>query len=151
MKLMINGAVTLGTLDGANVEIHEQVGDENIVLFGLKTEEVNELWRSGYNPLDYVRNDPELKAVMDLLMGGIGGMHFDDIVRSLNTNHRGPADPYMCLADFHDYVRAQRDVSAIYGDKTRFTKMSLVNIAKAGFFSADRAVEEYGRNIWNIK
>ena len=151
MKLMINGAVTLGTLDGANVEIHEQVGDENIVLFGLKTEEVNELWRSGYNPLDYVRNDPELKAVMDLLMGGIGGMHFDDIVRSLNPNHRGPADPYMCLADFHDYVRAQRDVSAIYGDKTRFTKMSLVNIAKAGFFSADRAVEEYGRNIWNIK
>ena len=151
MKLMINGAVTLGTLDGANVEIHEQVGDENIVLFGLKTEEVNELWHNGYNPLDYVRNDPELKAVMDLLMGGIGGMHFDDIVRSLNTNHRGPADPYMCLADFHDYVRAQRDVAAIYGDKTRFTRMSLVNIAKAGFFSADRAVEEYARNIWGMK
>ena len=111
--------VPLGTLDGANVEIHEQVGDDNIVLFGLKTEEVNELWRQGYNPLDYVRNDGELKAVMDLLMGGISGMHFDDIVRSLTTNHKGPADPYMCLADFHDYVRAQRDVSAIYGDKTR--------------------------------
>ena len=151
MKLMINGAVTLGTLDGANVEIHEQVGDENIVLFGLKTDEVNELWKQGYNPLDYVRNDPELKAVMDLLMGGIGGMHFDDIVRSLTTNHKGPADPYMCLADFHDYVRAQRDVSAIYGDKTRFTKMSLVNTAKAGFFSADRAVEEYAKNIWHTK
>ena len=151
MKLMINGAVTLGTLDGANVEIHEQVGDENIVLFGLKTEEVNDLWRWGYNPLDYVRNDSELKAVMDLLMGGINGMHFDDIVRSLTTNHRGPADPYMCLADFHDYVRAQRDVSAIYDDKSRFNKMSLVNIAKAGFFSADRAVDEYARNIWHMK
>ena len=151
MKLMINGAVTLGTLDGANVEIHEQVGDDNIVLFGLKTEEVNDLWRSGYRPLDYVHGDPELKAVMDLLMGGIGGMHFDDIVRSLTTNHKGPADPYMCLADFHDYVRAQRDVSAIYGDKARFNKMSLVNIAKAGFFSADRAVEEYAQNIWNMK
>ena len=151
MKLMINGAVTLGTLDGANVEIHEQVGDENIVLFGLKTDEVNELWKQGYNPLDYVRNDPELKAVMDLLMGGISGMHFDDIVRPLTTTHKGPADPYMCLADFHDYVRAQRDVSAIYGDKTRFTKMSLVNTAKAGFFSADRAVEEYAKNIWHIK
>ena len=151
MKLMLNGAVTLGTLDGANVEIHEQVGDDNIVLFGLKTDEVNELWNQGYNPLDYVRNDPELKAVMDLLMGGIGGMHFDDIVRSLTTNHKGPADPYMCLADFHDYVRAQRDVSAIYGDKTRFTKMSLVNTAKAGFFSADRAVEEYAKNIWHTK
>ena len=151
MKLMINGAVTLGTLDGANVEIHEQVGDDNIVLFGLKTDEVTELWHQGYNPLDYVRNDPELKAVMDLLMGGIGGLHFDDIVRSLTTNHKGPADPYMCLADFHDYVRAQRDVSAIYADKTRFTKMSLVNTAKAGFFSADRAVEEYAKNIWHTK
>ena len=151
MKLMINGAVTLGTLDGANVEIHEQVGDENIILFGLKTEEVNELWRKGYNPLDYVRGDPELKAVMDLLMGGINGLHFDDIVRSLTTNHKGPADPYMNLADFHDYVRAQRDVSALYGDRARFTKMSLVNIAKAGFFSADRAVEEYARNIWHLK
>ena len=151
MKLMINGAVTLGTLDGANVEIHEQVGDDNIVLFGLRTEEVNDLLRWGYNPLDYVRNDLELKAVMDLLMGGVGGMHFEDIVRSLTTNHKGPADPYMCLADFHDYVRAQRDVSAIYADKTRFTNMSLVNIAKAGFFSADRAVEEYANNIWHLK
>ena len=151
MKLMINGAVTLGTLDGANVEIHEQVGDDNIVLFGLKTPEVNELLQRGYNPLDYVRGDPELKAVMDLLMGGIGGMHFDDIVRSLTTNHKGPADPYMCLADFHDYVRAQRDVSEIYGDKRRFNNMSLVNIAKAGFFSADRAVEEYAKNIWYMK
>ena len=151
MKLMINGAVTLGTLDGANVEIHEQVGDENIVLFGLKTEEVNDLWRRGYNPLDYVRGDGELKEVMDLLMGGFSGMHFDDVVRSLTTNHKGPADPYMCLADFHDYVRAQRDVSAIYGDKTRFNKMSLVNIAKAGFFSADRAIDEYAKNIWHTK
>ena len=133
------------------MEIHEQVGDENIVLFGLKTEEVNDLWRWGYNPLDYVRNDPELKAVMDLLGRGISGMQFQDIINSLTTNHKGPADPYMCLADFHDYVRAQRDVSAIYGDKPRFNRMSLVNIAKAGFFSADRAVEEYARNIWYLK
>ena len=127
------------------------MGDENIVLFGLKTEEVNDLWRRGYNPLDYVRGDGELKEVMDLLMGGFSGMHFDDVVRSLTTNHKGPADPYMCLADFHDYVRAQRDVSAIYGDKTRFNKMSLVNIAKAGFFSADRAIDEYAKNIWHTK
>ena len=112
---------------------------------------VNDLWRQGYNPLDYVRGDGELKAVMDLLMSGIGGMHFDDIVRSLTTNHKGPADPYMCLADFHDYVRAQQDVSAIYADKTRFNRMSLVNIAKAGFFSADRAIEEYSKNIWYTK
>ena len=151
MKLMINGAVTLGTLDGANVEIHEQVGDDNIVLFGLKANEVNELWQRGYDPMEYVRSDPELKAVMDMLMGGIGGMHFDDIVRSLLTNNRGPADVYMNLADFHDYVRAQRDVSAIYGDQRRFTNMSLVNTAKAGFFSADRSVSEYAKNIWHLK
>ena len=151
MKLMINGAVTLGTLDGANVEIREQVGDENIVLFGLRTPEVNELWHRGYNPLEYIHNDPQLQAVMDLLRTGFSNMHFDDIVNSLITNHRGPADPYMNLADFHDYVRAQNDVSALYGDQRRFTNMSLVNIAKAGLFSADRAVTEYAKNIWHLK
>ena len=151
MKLMINGAVTLGTLDGANVEIHEQVGDDNIVLFGLKANEVEELWRKGYHPMDYVRSDPELKAVMDLLMGGINGMRFDDIIRSLLTDSRGPADPYMNLADFHDYVRAQQDVTRIYADPRRFTNMSLVNIAKSGLFSADRAVREYADHIWNLK
>ena len=150
MKLMINGAITLGTLDGANVEIHEQVGSDNIILFGLKADEVEDLWRRGYNPMDFVHSDPELKAVMDLLMGGIHGMKFDDIVRSLLTNNKGTADPYMNLADFHDYVRAQRDVSAIYADQRRFTNMSLVNTAKAGLFSADRAVLEYAQNIWNL-
>ncbi len=151
MKLMINGAVTLGTLDGANVEIHERVGDDNIVLFGLRADEVEELWRNGYNPMNYVRDDPELKAVMDLLMGGIGGMHFDDIIRSLLGGGSGTPDAYMNLADFHDYVRAQRDVNEIYADKRRFNNMALVNIAKAGFFSADRAVGEYAKNIWCLK
>ena len=151
MKLMINGAVTLGTLDGANVEIREQVGDENIVLFGLRTPEVNDLWHHGYNPLVYIHNDPQLQAVMDLLRTGFSNMRFDDIVNSLITNHRGPADPYMCLADFHDYMRAQNDVSALYGDQRKFTNMSLVNIAKAGLFSADRAVTEYAENIWHLK
>ena len=151
MKLMINGAVTLGTLDGANVEIREQVGDENIVLFGLRTPEVNDLWHHGYNPLVYIHNDPQLQAVMDLLRTGFSNMRFDDIVNSLITNHRGPADPYMCLADFHDYVRAQNDVSALYADQRKFTNMSLVNIAKAGLFSADRAVTEYAENIWHLK
>ena len=151
MKLMINGAVTLGTLDGANVEIHEQVGDDNIILFGLKADEVEELWRKGYHPMDYVHGDPELKAVIDLLMGGLNGMRFDDIIRSLLTDSKGTADPDMNLADFRDYVRAQRDVSAIYADRVRFTGMSLVNIAKSGLFSADRAVREYAEEIWRLK
>ena len=151
MKLMINGAVTLGTLDGANVEIHEQVGDGNIILFGLKANEVEQLWHQGYHPMDYVHSDPELKAVIDLLMGGIHGLKFDEIIRSLLTDGHGAADPYMNLADFHDYVRAQRDVSALYGDRRRFTNISLVNTAKSGLFSADRAVREYAQNIWNLK
>ena len=151
MKLMINGAVTIGTLDGANVEIHEQVGDENMFLFGLRAHEVEELWRKGYDPLYYCRKNPELNDIMKLLSSDALGARFDDIVKSLLTNSYGVADGYMTLADFDDYVRAQNDVSKAYQDQDRFTKMSLVNIAKAGIFSADRAVKEYADNIWHMK
>lgn len=151
MKLMINGAVTIGTLDGANVEIHEQVGDENMFLFGLRAHEVEELWRKGYDPLYYCRKNPELNDIMQLLSSDALGARFDDIVKSLLTNSYGVADGYMTLADFDDYVRAQNDVSKAYQDQDRFTKMSLVNIAKAGIFSADRAVKEYADNIWKMK
>ncbi len=150
MKLMINGAVTLGTLDGANVEIHEQVGDENMFLFGMTADEVEALWKRGYNPNEFVSRNPELKAVMDLLIGGINGVRFDDIVRALLHGGYGPADAYMSLADFGDYVRAQNDVSNAYTDRQGFAKKSLVNIAKAGLFSADRAVKEYIDNIWYL-
>ncbi len=151
MKLMINGAVTLGTLDGANVEIHEQVGDDNMFLFGLTTPEVNELWKNGYDPLSYVRRDRELSAIIDMLTDGSFGWKFDDIARSLLTNSFGQADAYMTLADFGDYVRAQNDVSETYKDRDKFTKMSLTNIAKAGIFSSDRAITEYAKNIWYMK
>lgn len=148
MKLMINGAVTLGTLDGANVEIHGAVGDDNMFLFGMTADEVEALWRRGYNPMEFINRDPELKAVMDLLMNGINGSRFDDIVCSLIRPGYGSADAYMSMADFSDYVRAQNDVSAAYTDRERFAKMALVNIAKAGIFSADRAVSEYADRIW---
>ena len=150
MKLMINGAVTLGTLDGANVEIHGAVGDDNMFLFGMTADEVEALWRRGYNPMEFINRDPELKTVMDLLMNGINGSRFDDIVCSLIRPGYGPADAYMSMADFSDYVRAQNDVSAAYTDRERFAKMALVNIAKAGIFSADRAVSEYADRIWRI-
>ncbi len=150
MKLMINGAVTIGTLDGANVEIHEQVGDENMFLFGLHADEVEDLWRRGYDPMEYVSCNPDLKAVIDLLMNGIGGERFDDILYALLRGGYGPADAYLSMADFADYVRAQNDVSAAYGDRIGFAKKSLVNIAKAGIFSADRAVKEYADNIWYL-
>ena len=148
MKFMINGAVTIGTLDGANVEIHEQVGDENMFLFGMKTPEVEELWRRGYDPNAFI--SPELRRVLDMLTSGVLGQRFDDIVASLTTNRFGVADAYMCLADFADYVRAQRDADAAYAEKYRFNRMSLVNVAKAGIFSADRSVTEYAKNIWNL-
>ena len=151
MKLMINGAVTLGTLDGANVEIHEQVGDDNIFLFGLKSNEVDDLWRQGYDPTQYYNNDPELKAVLDMLINGELGSRFDDIYKSLLTNNYGVADAYMILADFRSYVEAQKKVGEVFKDKTKFTNMSLVNIAKAGLFSSDRAVMEYSDNIWDTK
>ena len=148
MKLMINGAVTIGTLDGANVEIHEQVGDENIFLFGMKAHEVEELWQRGYHPTEFIT--PELQAVLDMLTSGVLGQRFDDLVDSLLTNRFGTADPYMTLADFQDYARAQRDVAAVYQDKQHFARMSLINIAKAGIFSSDRAVKEYADEIWDL-
>ena len=151
MKLMINGAVTLGTLDGANVEICEQVGKENMFLFGMNVDEVNALWERGYHPEDFVAADPELKAVLDMLTSGILGKRFDAVAASLLTDRFGVADQYMALADFADYARAQKEVGKTWLDSDRFTKMSLVNIAKAGIFSADRAVLEYADNIWKMR
>ncbi|MBO5369645.1 MAG: glycogen/starch/alpha-glucan phosphorylase [Clostridia bacterium] len=151
MKLMINGAVTLGTLDGANVEIFENVGEDNIFLFGLKAHEVDELWRRGYSPLDYVRTNPDLQKVLDMLTSNVLGARFDDVAKSLLTNAYGTADAYMALADFDSYVKAQQRVSETYVDKYKFGNMSLVNIAKSGVFSSDRAIMEYAKNIWHCR
>ena len=151
MKLMINGAVTLGTLDGANVEISEQVGEDNIFLFGLKAHEVDELWRRGYSPTDYLRANKDLQAVVDMLTSNVLGARFDDIAKSLLTNAYGTADAYMCFADFDSYCKAQERVSETYKDERKFMNMSLTNIAKAGIFSSDRAIGEYAENIWHCK
>ena len=151
MKLMINGAVTLGTLDGANVEIAEAVGEDNIFLFGLKAHEVEQLWQRGYSPTDFIATNHDLKAVLDMLTSNVLGARFDDIAKSLLTNGFGVADAYMTIADFDSYVKAQERVGETYKDTMKFANMSLVNTAKAGIFSADRAVKEYADNIWNIK
>ena len=150
MKLMINGAITLGTMDGANVEIHQQVGRENMFLFGMNVDEVNALWQRGYDPNEFLAADPELKDVIGMLTSGVLGRRFDDIAASLTTTRFGVADRYMAIADFADYARAQREVSESYRDKEKFMSMSLCNIAKAGFFSADRSVMEYANNIWKM-
>ncbi len=149
MKLMINGAVTLGTLDGANVEIHEEVGDENIFLFGLKAHEVEALRKEGYDPKKFLT--PELQEVLKMLTSGVLGQRYDDLVDSLLTDRFGEADAYMTVADFADYARIHRVVCETYEKPEIFGKMSLVNIAKAGIFSSDRAVEEYAERIWELK
>ncbi len=150
MKLMLNGAVTLGTMDGANVEIFEQVGKDNMFLFGMNVDEVNALWAQGYHPQDFVSASPELQGALQMLTSGVLGKRFDAIAASLLTDRFGTADQYMALADFASYADAQRRVGEVYRDHRRFTKMSLVNIAKAGVFSADRAVLEYCDRIWYI-
>ena len=146
MKLMLNGAVTLGTLDGANVEIAEAVGDENIFLFGLKTPEVQQLQNSGYHPMDFINNNPILKGVIDFLNAGVNGKSFGEITSSLMN-----VDPYMALADFADYQMAQAKSAEVYKDKYAFAKMSLINISGAGIFSADRSIMDYANNIWHTK
>ncbi|WP_022818976.1 glycogen/starch/alpha-glucan phosphorylase [Fusobacterium russii] len=147
MKFMLNGALTLGTMDGANVEIHGAVGDNNIFIFGLTTPEVNELFAKGYKPYDYYISNPEIKNTLDFMRTIDGnGTNFNNIVDYL-INH----DPYMCLADFKSYIDKQKEVAEIYQDKDRWGQMSLVNIAKSGIFSADRSTAEYVNNIWNIE
>ncbi|MBR5045341.1 MAG: glycogen/starch/alpha-glucan phosphorylase, partial [Oscillospiraceae bacterium] len=148
MKLMLNGAVTLGTLDGANVEILEQVGEDNIFLFGMTTEEVDELRKKGYDPRKYLT--PELDRALDMLTYGVLGERFDGIMNSL-FNDSGWADQYMTVADFQSYSDAQKKVSEVFTDRDRFNRMSLVNIANSGFFSSDRSVKEYCDRIWGMK
>lgn len=150
MKFMINGAVTMGTMDGANVEIHERVGDENIFIFGLLADEVAKLYKEGYHPTTYYTSDKRIKRIIDNMRSGIGGVMFGEIADSLTIGRGSQADPYMCLADFSSYCDAQERLNAAYLDKNRWGRMSIVNIAKAGFFAADRSVEEYATRIWNL-
>ena len=145
MKLMLNGAVTLGTFDGANIEIGEAVGKENIITFGMLKDEVLQKKASGYNPEVYYNEDPVIKAAIERMYRGINGCTFEEVANSLRYK-----DPYMVLADFEDYRRAQKFSSEKYTDANAWNKMSLNNIAGAGIFSADRAVEDYARDIWNL-
>lgn len=142
MKFMINGAVTLGTLDGANVEIHESVGDDNIILFGMTTSEVNALKHRGYNPQEYYNNSREIMDIINYIEREFSGK-FHDIAESLRNK-----DPYMVLADFSDYSIAQQNASALYADSMHWNHMSLVNIAQAGRFAADRSIRDYANTIW---
>ncbi len=145
MKLMINGALTLGTLDGANVEIHEAVTEENMFLFGMTTPEVNDLKRRGYQPSNYLGGNAELRKVIAFVQGGINGKQFPEIANIVNH------DPYMVLADFADYRLAQKKIDEVWKDRETWNRMSLLNTAGAGRFATDRAINDYARDIWNTK
>lgn len=151
MKFMINGAITIGTMDGANVEMSEAVGEDNIFIFGLRADEVEEVWNKGYNASQYYNQNDRLRKVIEMLIKGFNGESFSDMANYLLTGSP-VADPYMCMADFESYYTAQKQLKALYSeDKQRWSKISLNNIAGAGIFSADRSIKEYADHIWNLK
>lgn len=150
MKFMINGALTIGTLDGANVEMAEQVGRDNIYIFGHTADEVEELWHRGYASSYYYNRNPELKAAVDYLQQGFNGRSFSDIANYLLYSF-GVSDPFMCLADFDFYQEARKQMFSDYKDREKWNRMAANNIAGAGFFAADRSIKEYAENIWHIK
>ena len=143
MKFMLNGAITLGTLDGANVEIADAAGHENEIIFGMLTPEVNALKGMGYHPGAFINGDNTAMAVLDFLEKGWNGENFSEVTSNLRNS-----DPYMVMADFKDYRRAQHDLQELYRDKQKWNHMSLKNISNAGIFSADRSIMDYARDIW---
>ena len=150
MKFMINGALTLGTLDGANVEMKDAVGADNIFIFGLNSNEVDDLWKRGYSSINYYMNNDRLRTTIDRLRGNFAGNNFNFMVNYFLYN-RGVADPYMCLADFDSYLNVYGNMLDTYTNEELWTTKSLLNIAGAGFFAADRSIRDYAENIWHIR
>lgn len=151
MKFMLNGALTIGTYDGANVEIINQVGEENFFLFGMRDYEVEDLWKQGYSSITYYQRSPKLRKIIDFLNKGIAGKSFESLSKYLLGGSQ-VGDPYMCFADFDSYLEAHQKASHLYfQDKRKWNQQSLMNIASAGVFSSDRTIEEYANNIWNLK
>jgi starch phosphorylase len=150
MKFAMNGALTIGTLDGANIEIREEAGAENFFLFGLTAEEVYAIKAHGYNPRHYYETNGELKEVLDRLSEGYfshGDTElFKPIVNSLLYD-----DQYMLLADYHTYVECQKEVALAYQNQEKWTRMSILNSARMAKFSSDRTINEYCNEIWNVK
>jgi len=151
MKMSLNGALTIGTLDGANVEIMEAVGPENIFIFGLTADQVTELRHSGYDPRDYYRRDEELRRALDMIAGGFFTPHEPHLFQPIIQGLLDQGDYYMLLADYRAYVTAQEAVSRLYQDPNEWARRSILNTACMGKFSSDRSVLEYARNIWHVE
>ena len=150
MKMMMNGALTIGTYDGANVEMVAETGNDNMFIFGLTCEEVEQMWLSGYQSAMYYAGNERLRRAVDALGIGFAGESFRDISTYLLQGY-GVADPYMCLADFESYRQAHEKALGVYKSPEAWNRMSLINIASSGKFAADRSIEEYAQNIWGLK
>jgi starch phosphorylase len=150
MKFSLNGALTIGTMDGANVEIRQEVGAENFFLFGLNTEEVGRVWAEGYRPWEIYQGNPELKEVLDLISHGLFSHGDPALFKPLVENLIGH-DEFLLLADYQSYIERQQEVSDTYRDPARWTRMSILNTARLGKFSSDRAIAEYNRDVWHVK
>lgn len=151
MKLALNGALTIGTLDGANVEILEEVGADNIFIFGNTVEEVEALRARGYNPYDYYNTNWELKAVIDWLRSDFFTPGETDAFAPICSSLLDEGDPFLCLADYADYVRAQEAADSAYRDSSKWARMAILNTARVGKFSSDRTISEYAKQIWKLK
>jgi starch phosphorylase len=147
MKFSMNGALTIGTLDGANVEIREQVGEENFFLFGLTADEVHRLQVVGYNPWDRYEANHELRSVIDLIDSGVFSHGDRDLFRPLTDNLKHH-DPFMVLADYQSYIDCQHEAGLAYSDPARWDRMAILNVARMGKFSSDRSIADYCRDIW---
>ncbi|MFA9423577.1 MAG: glycogen/starch/alpha-glucan phosphorylase, partial [Sedimentibacter sp.] len=151
MKFMINGALTIGTYDGANVEMVKAIGEENFFLFGMRDYEVENLWNQNYSSIQYYQKSPMLRKIIDFLNKGIGGKSFQSLSKYL-IGSSAVGDPYMCFADFDSYMNVHEKASHLhFDDKVKWNKMALMNIASAGIFSSDRTTKEYADKIWGIK
>jgi starch phosphorylase len=150
MKFSMNGALTIGTLDGANVEIRQEVGAENFFLFGLTTEEVSALWAKGYDPMDIYHSNPELRAVLDLIQSGHFSRGDSELFRPL-VDSLLYSDPYLLLVDYQAYVDCQDQVGLAYRNPEQWTRMAILNVARMGKFSSDHSIQEYCTDIWQVQ
>jgi starch phosphorylase len=150
MKFCMNGALTIGTLDGANIELREEVGEDNFFLFGLTAQQVHALKTEGYRPMDYYAGNGHLKEVVDLIRGGYFSQGDTELFRPLMDNLMY-YDPYLLFADFASYVDCQAKVSEVYRDGERWTRLAILNTARSGKFSSDRSIREYCSDIWQVR
>ena len=151
MKMALNGALTIGTLDGANVEILEEVGDNNIFIFGLTTPQVAEMRVRGYNPWDYYHGNDELKQCLDMIGNGFFSVEEADRYSPIFNNLTHHGDHYLLLADYASYIATQDRVSQLYLEKDEWTRRAILNVANMGKFSSDRTILEYAEKVWNVK